>query len=148
MCLHVCVLYEPCVSNWVLTLARQLLGGLSYLLSPVRDLQWSLRVVSTVPEGKGCVWSLFWMSELPLSAARDSWRETLKVFTGPAVDTSMFAQLPLMSMGSDQSLPLALPNYRKNSVQSRKLVPRIPISSVGQWASCMGTASADTQNTH
>lgn len=63
---------------------------------------------------------------------------TLEVFIGPAVGTSMFAQLPFISAGSDQSLPLALPNYRKNSVQSRKLVLRIHISCVRQWASCMG----------
>lgn len=37
----------------------------------------------------------------------------------------------------DQSLPPALPNYRKNSVQSRKQVLRIHISFVGQWPSCM-----------
>ena len=37
----------------------------------------------------------------------------------------------------DQSLPPTLPNYRKNSVQSRKQVLWIHISFVGQWSSCM-----------
>lgn len=94
VCLHVCVLYEPCLSNWGLTFARQLLGGLSYLLSPVLDLWWSLKVVSTVPEGKDCVWSLFcivWIVSPCWACFMQSWRDTLKVFTGPAVDTSVCA---------------------------------------------------------
>lgn len=37
----------------------------------------------------------------------------------------------------DQHLPPTLPNYRKNSVQSRKQVLWIHISFVGQWSSCM-----------
>lgn len=45
--------------------------------------------------------------------------------------------LPFIFAVFDQSLPPALPNYRKNSVWSRKLVLWIHISFVGQWSSCM-----------
>lgn len=59
------------------------------------------------------------------------------VLTGPTVDASKNTELPFIFAVSDQSLPLTIPNYRKNSVWSRKLVLWIHISFVGQWSSCV-----------
>lgn len=60
-----------------------------------------------------------------------------EVFTRPTVHAPINMELPFIFVGFDQNLPPALPNYRKNSVQSGKLVLWIHISFVGQWSSCM-----------
>lgn len=60
-----------------------------------------------------------------------------EVLTGPPVYTSKNRELLFIFVLFDHSLPLVLPNYRKNSVWTRKLVLWIHISFVGQWSSCM-----------
>lgn len=53
------------------------------------------------------------------------------------VYTSKNRELPFIFVVFDQYLLPVLPDYRKNSVWSRKLVLWIHISFVGQWSSCM-----------
>lgn len=60
-----------------------------------------------------------------------------EVLTGPAVYTPKNREFLFIFVLFDHSLPLVLPNYRKSSVWTRKLVPWIHISFVGQWSSCM-----------
>lgn len=60
-----------------------------------------------------------------------------EVLIGPTVDASKTMELLIIFVVFDQSSPPASPNYRKNSVRSRKLVLWIHISFVGQWSSCM-----------
>lgn len=60
-----------------------------------------------------------------------------EVLTGPTVYASKTMELLFIFVVFDQSSPPASPNYRKNSVRSRKLVLWIHISFVGQWSSCM-----------
>lgn len=45
-----------------------------------------------------------------------------EVLAGPGLYTSKNTELPFIFMLFDQSLPLVLPNYRKNSVRTRKPV--------------------------
>lgn len=55
----------------------------------------------------------------------------------PTVYTSKNWELPFVFVMLDQSLLPALPNYRKNSIWSRKLVLWIHISFVGQCSGCI-----------
>lgn len=82
--------------------------------------------------------SLFSTMSLPCWAClKQHWITGWEILRGPTVYRSKNRELLFIFVLFDHSLPLVLPNYRKNSVWTRKLVLWIHISFVGQWSSCM-----------
>lgn len=66
------------------------------------------------------------------------WCRTEEVLIRPRMDASVYMELLFyLCKLWPEFAPCFTGNYRKNSVQSRKVVLWIHISSVGQWSSCM-----------